>query len=409
MAAARALTAGKPLRLHDLQTDIDLIADIAMVPRMLEILSGTTGMRFAAVARVTENRWVACSVLDNAGLGLKPADELKVETTLCEQVHSTRATVHFNDALTHPTYCAHITPSLYGFRSYVSVPIVLPDGTFFGTLCGLDPEPREVSTPAVLGMFQLFADIIAQQIAMRRQLDDSQSALRDARAVAELREQFVAVLGHDLRSPLASIQSCIQLLEDETDRPEEAFEFTRIARQNVQRMTRLTEDVLDLARSRLGGGISLHRAESTQLAVRLHQVVEEVAVSHPDRLIDARIAIDAPAPCDVDRVCQLFANLLGNAVAHGLPDRPIHVEAAIENAALSLSVVNAGASIDPAMRPRLFEPFVRSDGAQGREGLGLGLFIANEIARAHGGTLSFTSDDAETRFTFHMPLPERAG
>jgi len=402
----RAQRAAGIMDTQDFQPDIDLIAGIPMVPRILEVLSGTTGMRIAAIARVTEGRWVACSVLDQAGFGLKPADELAIETTFCRDIRRTGQPVHFDDASVDPLYRGHPSPPMYGFRSYVSVPIVLAGGEFFGTLCGLDPAPRAVSTPAVLGMFRLFADMLGEQITVRRQLEESETRLRDERAVAALREQFIAVLGHDLRSPLASIDSCIHLIEEQADLDDDGLDLTRIAQQNVRRMAGLINDVLDLARSRLGGGIALQRTADAPVAAALRQVVEEVAVSHPGRRIDAAIEIDRPAPCDAARIGQLFANLLDNAMRHGDPATPVGVEASARGRELAISVANGGPPIDPAIRARLFEPFIRQDGDRPRGGLGLGLFIAAEIAHAHGGTLTVSSDAAETRFTFRLPLPD---
>lgn len=394
---------------HDFQPDIDLLTAIPMVPRILEVLTGSSGMRIAVIARVTEERWVVCSALDQAGFGLQPAAELPIETTFCQQIRRTGELVHFDDATIDPVYCGHPSPSLYGFRSYVSVPINLPDGEFFGTLCGLDPEPHAVSTAAVLGMFQIFAGIIGEQIAMRRRLVTSETNLADARAVAALREQFIAVLGHDLRSPLASIDSCIHLLEAHSDLEAPALELTRIASQNVRRMAGLIEDVLDLARSRLGDGIVLNLSADGRLAAALHQVIEEVGISHPDMRIETDIAIDCPVPCDIRRVGQLFANLLGNAALHGDPTMPVAVRARVEDGGLVMTVTNSGAVIDAATMQRLFEPFVRQTAtgavAGTREGLGLGLFIASQIARAHGGTLTATSDQMHTRFDFRLPLP----
>ena len=380
-----------------------MVAEIPVVPRILKVLSGSTGMRVAAIARVTDSRWVACSVLDECGFGLRVADELAIETTFCEEIRRTGKLVTFNDASTHPTFCQHPSPKMYGFRSYVSVPITEPGGQFFGTLCGLDPEPRVVGTDAILNMYELFADMIGEQISLRRKLQDSQTDLSAERDTATLREQFLAVLGHDLRSPLASIQSCLHLMEEEAAFPESCLEFSRIAGQNVGRMGRLIGDVLDFTRSRLGNGIKILPNAGNSLGESLLQVVEEVTVSHPEYRIDAKVSVQGPPACDVDRMCQLLANLLGNAVTHGESSRPVRVSALTDATGLTISVANGGIPIAPEVIPRLFEPFVRNAGPGAKDGLGLGLFIANEIARAHDGTLDVASDATETCFTFHLP------
>ncbi|HEY0203028.1 MAG TPA: ATP-binding protein [Acetobacteraceae bacterium] len=128
---------------------------------ILEVVCRTTGMGFAAVARVTEDRWVACRVRDEIAFGMKPGGELKVETTICSAVRNARLGVFIDNVAEDATYCGHPTPALYGFQSYISMPIVLKDGTFFGTLCAIDPRPARVSTPETIGMFRLFAELIA--------------------------------------------------------------------------------------------------------------------------------------------------------------------------------------------------------------------------------------------------------
>src|SRR3954452_9369790 len=94
---------------------------------------------------------------------------------------------------------------MYGFQSYISMPIFLGDGSFFGTLCAIDPRPARVNTPETIDMFRLFAELIAKNLAAKRQMSETEAALREERATAELREQFIAVLGHDLLTPMRAI------------------------------------------------------------------------------------------------------------------------------------------------------------------------------------------------------------
>jgi sigma-B regulation protein RsbU (phosphoserine phosphatase) len=125
----------------------------------------------------------------------------------------------------------------------------------------------------------------------------------------------------------------------------------------------------------------------------------------PDRTILAAIDLDGPVDCDRIRIGQLLSNLLANALTHGAADRPVTVRAEARSGVFELSVANAGEPIPPAMAKRLFLPFFRGAGRPSRQGLGLGLYIASEIARAHGGALDVASTAQETRFTFRMPLP----
>ena len=172
----------------------------------------------------------------------------------------------------------------------------------------------------------------------------------------------------------------------------------------VLRMAGLIDNVLDFARGRLGGGITLDRNTRRPLEPVLHQVIDELRLSSPSRQIEAEYAIDVPVDCDRSRIGQLVSNLVGNALTHGASNEPVRVHAATEDGLFRLSVANGGEPIPQAAMGRLFEPFFRGEVRASRQGLGLGLHIAAQIAKAHEGTLSVTSTSEETRFTFLMPL-----
>src|SRR4051812_10853013 len=159
------------------QADIATVQRVDAVPRILEVVCRTTGMGFAAVARVTEDRWIACAVRDEIAFGLTPGGELAIRTTICDEIRETGKLVVFDDALSDHIFCQHPTPRHYGFRSYISVPINLSDGRFFGTLCAIDPKPALVNTPQIVGMFQLFADLIAQHLDAQDRMSQSEAAL----------------------------------------------------------------------------------------------------------------------------------------------------------------------------------------------------------------------------------------
>jgi signal transduction histidine kinase len=384
------------------ELDIAAIERIEAVPTILDVVCRTTGMGFAAVARVTEDRWIACSVRDDIAFGLTPGGELKVETTICNEIRDSREPVVIDHVAEHPDFCHHHTPAMYGFQSYISMPILLPDGRFFGTLCAIDPQPARLNNPETIGMFRMFADMIAFHLDAQAQIERSAAILLDERKTAELREQFIAVLGHDLRNPLASIDAGTRLLTRDPS-PEKAAMVLALMQSSVVRMAGLIDNVLDLARGRLGGGLTLQRAP-VQLEPVLRQVTDELAASHPDQQVEAEIELDAEVDCDRGRIAQLLSNLLGNALTHGAADRPVLVRAVTHGGALELSVSNAGEEIPPAAIERLFQPFARGAVRPDQAGLGLGLYIASEIARAHGGTLRVASSPMQTCFTFLMPL-----
>jgi signal transduction histidine kinase len=387
----------------DLSADIAAVQGIAAVPRILEVVCRSTGMGFAAVARVTEQRWVCCAVRDEIEFGLVPGGELEVETTLCHEIRQNHEAVVIDNVAEDATYCGHHTPAKYGFQSYISMPIILSDGTFFGTLCAIDPRPARLDTPQTIGMFKLFAELIATHLEAADRLAVTEARLLSERETSELREQFIAVLGHDLRNPLASIAAGARMLT-KADQKEPASEILGLMHKSVARMSALIDNVLDFARGRLGSGIALKRSPQSLQPV-LNQVIAELRAGSPGRKIEATFDLTRAVDCDGGRIAQLFSNLLGNAVTHGAADRPIRVRATTQDGKLELSVANAGEPIPSEAMERLFQPFYRLAEQGSRQGLGLGLYIASEIARAHGGRIDVTSSPAETRFTFRMPLP----
>ncbi|MES2441970.1 MAG: GAF domain-containing sensor histidine kinase [Pseudomonadota bacterium] len=380
---------------------VDAIARIDAVPLILDAACRLTGMGFAAVARVTEARWIACAVKDDIAFGLEPGGELEVATTICDEIRCSGEPVVIDDVASDPQFSDHHTPRMYGIQSYISFPILLADGRFFGTLCAIDPKPHRVSDPATLASFRLFAELIAMHLDTQERLDRSEAALLGERQTAELRDQFIAVLGHDLRNPLAALAAGTHLL-GKAPLDERSASIVRRMGESCRRMGDLIGDVLDFARGKLGGGLVLDRSDDVPLGEALDQVVAELRTVHPDRLIRAVFDIDRPVRCDPRRMMQMLSNLLGNALTHGDPARPVELVARTTAAGFTLSVANGGAAIPADKLARLFQPFTRS--GEGKEGLGLGLYIASEIAAAHGGVLTAESDAVETRFTFAMPI-----
>jgi len=230
---------------------------------------------------------------------------------------------------------------------------------------------------------------------------EAQASLLSERETAALRDQFIAVLGHDLRNPLASIDAGTRLLL-KTRLDDKAKALVGMMQNSVGRMSNLISNVLDFARGKLGGGFVIERTTDQPLQPVLKVVADELASSNPHRAIELNFAFADPIDCDCERIGQMSSNLLANALTHGASDKPIRVSATAGEGKFRLSVSNSGPPISPAIMKNLFLPFRRGEG--NKQGLGLGLFIASEIARAHGGALTVVSSGQETRFTFQMPL-----
>lgn len=143
--------------------DVDLVTRMPRVTAILEEVSRVTGMRFATVARVSDTRWTACAVLDSIDFGLRAGQDLVLETTICNEIRTHGQTVTFDHASTHPLYSKHPTPALYGFESYISVPIYQANGQLFGTLCAVDPQPRTLDQ-ATIQLVEKLAKTIGAEI-----------------------------------------------------------------------------------------------------------------------------------------------------------------------------------------------------------------------------------------------------
>lgn len=386
--------------------DIAVIGRISAVPAILQVISETTGMGFAAVARVTDSSWTACAVLDKLNFGLQPGGELELTSTICHEIQSS----HLHEAVIidcvndDEKYRTHHTPRIYKFQSYISVPVFLSDGSFFGTICALDPEPAKLKNTSIESMMTSFSRLLAIQIEAEESLERAREDLRAEREVSEWREQFIAVLGHDLRNPLFAITASAELLLRKS-LDDKAHTIAQHILTSGKRASHLVDDVLDFARGRLGHGIPLSLRECDDLEAALQHVVAEVQQIHPSRRIRSSIAGLEQVRCDRERIAQLLSNLVANAIAHGDSNGEVQVLAGVVVGELCISVSNQGEPIPENVLPQLFQPYSRPGTEEPQAGLGLGLYIASQIAKAHGGRLDVRSTREDgTTFTFSMPL-----
>lgn len=153
--------------LDQISADADGTGQEAAIRRILEETAALTGMGFVAVACVTATRWIACQVLDQIDFGMSPGDELRVSTTICNDIRETGNAVVIDNVSSNPKWQSHPAPALYGFKSYVSLPIVLSDGSFYGTLCAIDPQPRKLTGPDMFPALERFAARVAAILSER--------------------------------------------------------------------------------------------------------------------------------------------------------------------------------------------------------------------------------------------------
>ena len=257
-----------------------------------------------------------------------------------------------------------------------------------GTLTGADLED-----------LMRFNEAIDQSLA--------ESISRYTEDVDRSKDMFVAILGHDLRSPLGAILTASRFMLDDGELPEPSQSLTASIARSAARMNAMVGDLLDFTRSRLGSGVPIARAPM-DLAKEAANAVDEARAAHPERVFKLNVSGDLRGSWDSARIGQVLANLLGNAVQHGARDSTISVTARGESADVVVQVHNRGPEIPAQHLPGLFSPFkrIQADGTAGDawSSLGLGLHIVERIVTAHGGSMDVKSSvEGGTFFTVRLP------
>jgi len=410
----------------DFQKDINDISQIPIISSLLNVICQTTGMGFAAVARVTEDRWVTCTTRDDIGFGLKPGDELEIKTTICNEIRQSEMAVTIDFVDEDPLFYDHHTPKQYGFQSYISVPIMRRDGSFFGTLCAIDPEPHLVSTPAVTGMFSLFADLISfhlnaiqsvQESALKLQqekafndalekqvLDRTHEISEKNKALVKLNkelESFAYISSHDLQEPLRKIQTISSIIiEKEKDNlSDKGKDYFKRMQDAAKRMQTLINDLLAYSRTNINGG----KLELTDLNILLEEVLSDLN----EDLQKTEAVIEASEMCDADIIPfqfrQLLYNLIGNSLKFASPERKLQITITSriapgsalnvakllpDNKYCHISITDNGIGFEPKFSNKIFEVFQRLHDRTHFEGTGIGLAIVKKIVDNHNGVIT---------------------
>jgi signal transduction histidine kinase/DNA-binding response OmpR family regulator len=282
-----------------------------------------------------------------------------------------------------------------GLRSAMLVPVKNQGATIGAITFVLAESSRRYTEDDLLMAVQL-GERAGVAIANARLYDEATKSVR-------LNELFSGVVGHDLRNPLASIMTATQLLLARGAAGDSGPALQRIL-SSAERMARMIDQLLDFTRVRAGGGLPSD-PRPMDLAAVAHEVIGELQVAHPEREITFAAMGSLVGAWDADRVAQLLSNLVSNAIEHGLPDKPVVIEAdGTDPESIAVMVSNAGA-IPPEIAPVVFEPFRGMQHRRERKsGLGLGLYIAQQIALVHGGTIELIASDP-LRTTFAVTLP----
>jgi signal transduction histidine kinase len=410
------------ISIYDLHNDIEKVNQIPIVSSMLEVICQTTGLGFAAIARVTENRWIACSVRDEISFGLPVGGELKIETTLCNEVRSGGLTVVIDHVSEDATYCNHHTPKMYGFQSYISVPIMLKDGSFFGTLCAIDPKPAQLNNPKTIGLFTLFADLISFHLQsidqMQQSADTIKQLKRRVKETTDENQQYRFISSHNLAEPLRKLRLYSSKLAEVT-RNEDVSEAKALASKinaSAQRFNMMLKDISAYS--------SLTEQEAFYEQVDLNKIYAGVYAQLEQTILQQHINIKAdplPIISGVEfQIEQLFFHLIFNAIKFSRTDTPPSINISAQHLKgkdvkhlfdadegkqyVQIDFQDNGVGIEESQLDTIFHIFSKFTYEPTEHGYGIGLAYCRKIVRLHGGFIAVKSARNEGS-TFSVILP----
>ncbi|MGA0559956.1 sensor histidine kinase [Larkinella sp. VNQ87] len=403
--------------------DIERIKQIPIIPTILDVICQTTGMGFAAVARVTEKRWITCSVRDDIQFGLMPGDELEIETTICNEIRTRQQPVIIDHVREDSVYCQHHTPRMYGFQSYISFPIFQKNGEFFGTLCAIDPHPHALNNARVIGLFSLFTDLIAFHLQQVDLLDHSLGVVQrlDHQLANTLNEnrQYRRMSSHNLQEPLRKLRIFSEMLIDASDRKDinQAKHLALKINANARKFSMMIKGLADF--------VDLEDEESVSEPVDLNKLIRDVSEQLAPQLQakQAIMEVDDLPPINGIRLQleQLFYQLVSNAVKFSREDTPpvitiscqlldswqlpypLPAGAAVRY--LAIQIADNGIGIEKSQLEKIFDLFMQLPDKQVREGEGFGLAYCRKVIQNHSGLIRAHSEVGEgTTITVTFPL-----
>jgi sigma-B regulation protein RsbU (phosphoserine phosphatase) len=240
---------------------------------------------------------------------------------------------------------------------------------------------------------------LRERLDKRERTQNAREQAQDDRE--SVQQLFIGVLSHDLRNPLSMIRMGLALLlRRNALRPDDADTVRQLTHAS-DRMGRMVEQLLDLTRGKLGGGIPVMRGVIDAAAL-CREIVEEQQLANPERQIQLTVRGETIGRWDSDRLLQAISNLVSNSFQHGAKDRPVRIDVLGDEHTVTVDVFNEGQMISKRAQQVIFDPFKRGRAA-GEKGLGLGLYIASEIAKSHGGSLTVRSTPGGTTFRLQLP------
>jgi signal transduction histidine kinase len=402
--------------------DVEKVKQIPIVQTVLEVICRSTGMGFAAVARVTEDRWVACSVQDEMGFGLKPGEELEIGTTICNEIRDSGQAVVIDHVDENEFYCGHPTPRIYGFKSYISLPITLKSGEFFGTLFAIDPKPNQLQNPRVIGMFHLFAELLAFHLDSISLMERTRTAMHDLATQLLVSDnenrQYRHISSHNLQEPLRKLRVFSDMLVNATDRYEieKAKELAVRIRSSAQQFSMMVKDLSDFSGLNEGGAFT---------NVPLGRVVADVTTQLTPQIERRNITVETDRLPSIiaipDQMEQLFFQLMDNAIkfcGHGQPPRirissrelALHeiddlLPEPLQMAYAEIRVEDNGIGIGDSQLEKVFDIFARLPTGSFKQGEGVGLAYCRKIVRNHKGIIKAEANPGiGTTFVVTLPI-----
>ncbi|MEP2059820.1 MAG: ATP-binding protein [Maribacter litoralis] len=403
--------------IENFNQNIQDVQSIKILPTILDVILQSTGLGFAVVARVTSDKWITCATRDNLQFGLVPGDELDIKTTFCRDVRSTKTLVVIDYVDQDDKFCNNPIPIQYGFQSYISVPITLQDGTFFGTLCALDPAPNKLNNAKVIGMFTSYAELISFHLDAieKMRLKDLEIKKKNFQL-----ESFDFVSSHDLQEPLRKIQmfSSVILEKNNQNLTNEVIKYLDGIKNESQRMRNILNDLLVFSEYK--------KSSQEFVATDLNSIVENIRkrLSKEFSECNGKIVVEKlpSVPIMPDQIEQLFYNLIINAITFRSNhcDLEISISSKIEKGIdlsyekldanttyCTLTFTDNGTGFDPRYNEKIFGMFNRLDKEKHCNSTGIGLTIARRITENHNGFIIANGNlNKGASFTVYLPVKQ---
>lgn len=360
------------------------------------------GTPIAAISLVDEQRqWFKSTV------GLGDARETNRDVAFCAHAILGNDVFVVPDARKNPTFSDNplVTGEL-GIRFYAGAPLATRDGINLGSVCIIDQKPRD-PTPEQLALLKDLSVLVIDELELRLAGRTALEDLDQQKRIDALKTAFVSDVSHELRTPLTSIVGSLGLLSSGAmgDIPEQGLRILEIAERNSQLLLQLINDLLDIAT--LEAGEAKYDFRPVDLKVAIGEALENLGSYGEGRKIVLTFKPDSAAVVQADtrRMTQVINNLVSNAVKFSPDGGEVVITLGARAGRAEVSVIDQGAGIPEAIRPRIFQKFVQGKaGNQKTAGTGLGLSIAKVIVEGHGGQIGFDTGSGGTRMYFELPL-----